>query len=143
MKEKNLATLPPLESFGPVDDSTAAQVFVPLWKACFQRKRHRDEMDADGDGSVHVSSIQTADGGLARRRILARLRQRRYRERQKRRRLYGNCNGVTRKWLHVATWLHGGFSNVGVRHTNGYTLQTTGLYAFRLPIGRSTFLSTN
>ncbi|KAG2786225.1 hypothetical protein PC129_g20613 [Phytophthora cactorum] len=46
------------------------------------------------------------------------------------------CNGVTHKWLHVATWLHGGFSNVGVRHTNGYTLQTTGLYAFRLPIGR-------
>ncbi|KAG2899652.1 hypothetical protein PC129_g24100 [Phytophthora cactorum] len=33
-----------------------------------------------------------------------------------------DCNGVTRKWLHVATWLHGGFSNVGVRHTNGYTL---------------------
>ncbi|KAG3144685.1 hypothetical protein PC128_g24345 [Phytophthora cactorum] len=26
----------------------------------------------------------------------------------------GGCNGVTRKWLHVATWLHGGFSNVGV-----------------------------
>ncbi|KAG3232692.1 hypothetical protein PI124_g22227 [Phytophthora idaei] len=47
-----------------------------------------------------------------------------------------SCNGVTHKWLHVATWLHGGFSNVGVRHTNGYTLQTTGLYAFRLPIGR-------
>ncbi|KAG3133022.1 hypothetical protein PC128_g26399 [Phytophthora cactorum] len=46
------------------------------------------------------------------------------------------CNGVTHKWLHVATWLHGGFSNVGVRHTNGYTLQTAGLYAFRLPIGR-------
>ncbi|KAG3107711.1 hypothetical protein PI125_g12470 [Phytophthora idaei] len=46
------------------------------------------------------------------------------------------CNGVTRKWLRVATWLHGGFSNVGVRHTNGYTLQTAGLYAFRLPIGR-------
>ncbi|KAG3102342.1 hypothetical protein PI125_g14208 [Phytophthora idaei] len=46
------------------------------------------------------------------------------------------CNGVTRTWLHVATWLHGGFSNVGVRHTNGYTLQTAGLYAFRLPIGR-------
>ncbi|KAG3097176.1 hypothetical protein PI125_g15760 [Phytophthora idaei] len=48
----------------------------------------------------------------------------------------GGCNGVTRKWLHVATWLHGGFSNVGVRHTNGYTLQTAGLCAFRLPIGR-------
>ncbi|KAG3009903.1 hypothetical protein PC123_g11192 [Phytophthora cactorum] len=47
-----------------------------------------------------------------------------------------SCNGVTRKWLHVATWLHGGFSSVGVRHTNGYTLQTAGLYAFRLPIGR-------
>ncbi|KAG2760310.1 hypothetical protein Pcac1_g27755 [Phytophthora cactorum] len=46
------------------------------------------------------------------------------------------CNGITHKWLHVATWLHGGFSNVGVRHTNGYTLQTAGLYAFRLPIGR-------
>ncbi|KAG2765653.1 hypothetical protein Pcac1_g22868 [Phytophthora cactorum] len=46
------------------------------------------------------------------------------------------CNGVTHKWLHVATWLHGGFSNAGVRHTNGYTLQTTGLYAFRFPIGR-------
>ncbi|KAG6946134.1 hypothetical protein JG687_00016891 [Phytophthora cactorum] len=46
------------------------------------------------------------------------------------------CNGVTRKWLHIATWLHGGFSNVGVRHTNGYTLQTGGLCAFRLPIGR-------
>ncbi|KAG3095597.1 hypothetical protein PI125_g16211 [Phytophthora idaei] len=92
MKEKNLETSPPLESFGPVDDRTAAQVFVPLWKACFQRKRHRDEMDADGDGSVHVSSIQTADGGLARRRMLARLRQRRYMERQKRRRLYGNAD---------------------------------------------------
>ncbi|KAG2761122.1 hypothetical protein PC129_g19124 [Phytophthora cactorum] len=46
------------------------------------------------------------------------------------------CNKVTRKWLHVATWLHGVFSNVGVRHTNGYTFQTAGLYAFRLPIGR-------
>ncbi|KAG2881047.1 hypothetical protein PC114_g21759 [Phytophthora cactorum] len=22
------------------------------------------------------------------------------------------CNGVTRKWLHVATWLHGGFSTL-------------------------------
>ncbi|KAG2813805.1 hypothetical protein PC118_g15404 [Phytophthora cactorum] len=48
----------------------------------------------------------------------------------------GLCNGVTRKWLHVATWLHGGFSNVGVSQTNGYTLQTAGLYAFRLLIGR-------
>ncbi|KAF1786694.1 hypothetical protein GQ600_9694 [Phytophthora cactorum] len=37
---------------------------------------------------------------------------------------------VKRKWLHVATWLHGGFSNVGVRHTNGFTLQTTGLRRF-------------
>ncbi|KAG3065407.1 hypothetical protein PI125_g23991 [Phytophthora idaei] len=46
------------------------------------------------------------------------------------------CNGVTHKWLHVSTWLRGGFSNVGVRHTNGYTLQTAGLYAFRFPIGR-------
>ncbi|KAG3068883.1 hypothetical protein PI125_g23328 [Phytophthora idaei] len=46
------------------------------------------------------------------------------------------CNGDTRKRLHVATWLHRGFSSVGVRHTNGYTLQTAGLYAFRLPIGR-------
>ncbi|KAG3095142.1 hypothetical protein PI125_g16343 [Phytophthora idaei] len=78
MEERNLATSPPLESFEPVDDRTPAQVFVPLWKACFQRKRHRDEMDADGDASVHVSSVQTADGGLTRRRMLARLRQRRY-----------------------------------------------------------------
>ncbi|KAG6970391.1 hypothetical protein JG688_00004883, partial [Phytophthora aleatoria] len=50
--------------------------------------------------------------------------------------LYILCNGVTHKWLHVATWLHGGSSNIGVRHTNGYTLQTIGLYASRLPIGR-------
>ncbi|KAG2789151.1 hypothetical protein PC116_g26590 [Phytophthora cactorum] len=50
--------------------------------------------------------------------------------------VFSECNRVARKWLYVATWLHGGFSNVGVRHTNGHTLQTTSLYAFRLPIGR-------
>ncbi|KAG2765643.1 hypothetical protein Pcac1_g22858 [Phytophthora cactorum] len=47
------------------------------------------------------------------------------------------CNGVLQQvGYNVATCYMEGSRTLGVRHTNGYTLQTTGLYAFRFPIGR-------
>ncbi|KAG6947445.1 hypothetical protein JG688_00015557 [Phytophthora aleatoria] len=73
-EKRNSATSAPLESFGPIDDRSGGQVFVPSWKAYFQQLRHWVEVEVEGDVSVHFESVQTADGGLMRKRMLARLR---------------------------------------------------------------------
>ncbi|KAG2820705.1 hypothetical protein PC129_g10135 [Phytophthora cactorum] len=92
VEERNSASSPPLRLFRPIDDRSAAPMLVPLSKACFQQMGHRVEVDVEGDASIQFESIQTADGGLMRKRMLARLRQRQYRERQKRRQLEGYAN---------------------------------------------------
>ncbi|KAG6946514.1 hypothetical protein JG687_00016661 [Phytophthora cactorum] len=63
MEERNSASSPPLESFRPIDDRSAAQVLVSLWKACFQQMLHRVEGDVEGEISNAIPQLIVLGGG--------------------------------------------------------------------------------